>query len=418
MNKFAKQYSGDSSEVLSKKKTNDDNSSSQYNEIKDILMKFQQGYSERNLEKVHSFLEELFLDREDVSILGTATGEIFLGFEKVKELIKGDWEYWGDLNLDYENARISTYGDAAWFSTSGSVKYTFEDTEERDGRYVDFIKKSIDDSELTPKQKITFINWFLTLNYHKRDGNKREYLWPMCLSGILLKNEGKWKIGHLQFSMAKANFPDERFENSKKHIDSYNQQKIIMSEYKNNHITAEIEKFLKSFETEFVEKKDILDELVNKYFSSENTPYIISPENKWYDGIDKIREFFTSSDMSISSLNIEHTIASQMGKFTWVMATGTLKKDFTEEELINRCLEEIGDLSASDLTSKEKLFLVQRSIVYVLKECAAGVNYTCPIRMTAVIQDSGEGAFFNFIHFSFPFYWIFEGKLDGINKNE
>lgn len=414
MNKFGIQYLGGSPEGSSENTKYVKGSMEDCNQVKDVLRKFQQGYTERDLGKVDSFTEELFLDREDTSILGTSTGEMLLGIDKVKELLKGDWEYWGDLNIDCENPNISIDGDVAWISTKGSVKYTFEDTPERYDRYVDFIRDKANDTELTPKERITFINWVLTLNYHQREGTKREYLWPMGLSGVLLQTEGKWRISHLHFSIVKSNFPDERFESSKEFIDSYSEQKTIMGEYKNNQITWDIGRFIKNFEIEVVGKEGISEEIVNKYFGTDSMPYVIGTENQWHYGIDQIRKFFTESDMCNLSLDVEHVIGAESGKITWVTVTGLLKQTFTEEELIKRSLDELGNLFQSHSTSKEKLFAAQRSIAYVLKECATGSNYTCPIRMTAVITNGEDGPVFNCIHFSFPFYWIFEGKIDGI----
>lgn len=412
MNKFGIQYSGEALETFLKQNSHINNTVGQYSEIRDILRKFQQGYSERKLENVDSFTEELFQHSDDISILGTATGEIFFGLDEVKQLIKGDWEGWGDLNIDYENACISIEGNTAWFSSNGTVKYSFEHTPERYDRFVDYIKKTAEDNGLTVKQRITFINWVLSLDYHQRDKQVREYFWPIGLSGVLVKEKNAWKIVHLHFSVVKANFPDERFENSKEYIDSYDKQKNIFKKYKNNKSTEDISKFLKNFENDFKENKHMSDELIRKYFDENNKAYVIGPENKWYENFENIKEFFINSDIGNLSLDIENTIASKSEKVTWITVMGILKQNFTEDELINRFLKELDNLFKSNISSQEKLFAAQRSISYVLKECASGVNYTCPIRMTAVISNNENGLKFSNIHFSFPFYWIFEGKID------
>lgn len=75
-------------------------------------------------------------------------------------------------------------------------------------------------------------------------------------------------------------------------------------------------------------------------------------------------------------------------------------------------LKELDNLFKSNFTSQEKLFAAHRIISYVLKECAIGEEYTFTIRMTAIISKGDKGPIFNFIHFSFPFYWVFDGKLD------
>jgi hypothetical protein len=379
-----------------------------FDEIIDVLQKFQNGYTERKLESVPLFMEELFSDRNDLSVLGTATGEIFLGYDEVKQLIKDDWEGWGDLYIDCQNAVISIDDETALFSTNGTVKYNFEHSQERDNGYVNFIRTITGDNESTQKQKITFINWVLALTYHQRKDQVREYFWPLILSGILVKEEGNWKIVSLHFSIKMPNFPDERFENSKQYLDSYNNQRNMI---KKSNTNKELLEFLKSFEHEFKQKENISDQLIGKYFDINNEAYIICPENKWHKGIERIKEFFCNYNMNNLSLDIECAIKSEVRKFTWVAVVGTLKQIYTEEELINKSISKLNCLLDSDLSSQEKLFSAQRSIAYVLKESASGINHTYPIRMTAVISKSDNDMKFNSIHFSFPFNWILEGKL-------
>ncbi|WP_102400365.1 nuclear transport factor 2 family protein [Haloimpatiens massiliensis] len=390
------------------------NSTENHAEIREVLKSLQDGYSERNLEKVNTFIDELFVAGKDTHVLGTGTGELYLGSDNVKELIAGDWEYWGDVNIDWQNAHISVEGNVAWFATNGSVKYTFEDAPEKYDRHVKYIKEKVQESGLTPKQKISFINWFLTLVYHQREDNMREYLWPLDLSGVILKDAGKWKIAHLQFSIPKPIFPDERFESSEEYIMSYNEQNDMVNKYKNNQMTKELKTLVKSLEKEFFGQKYISKEIVNKYFAVDNLPYVIGPENQWYCGAEEIRKFFNDNDDSTLSLDLEHAIASKSGEISWITVTGVLKQRLTEDELAQRTLEELDNLVNADLTSKEKIFGIQRNISYVLKESAIGPNYTCPIRLTAVILNQNEDPVFEHIHFSFPFYWIMEGKLDDV----
>lgn len=392
-------------------------SADKHTEIREVLRRFQNGYTERNIENVDAFMEELFINGEEICVLGTGTGELFLGSEQVKNLIRDDWKYWGDASIDWENAHISVEGEVAWFATMGHVKYTFEDSPERYDRYLDLIKDKSEEKELTPKERVAFINWVLSLTYHQRVGSEREYLWPLCLSGVLLKDGDKWKIAHLQFSIQKANFPDERFENSKEHLENYNKQNAITDEYKNNHMTLELKDLLKKLETELIGQKDISKKLISKYFAADSMPYVIGPENQWYYGIDQIRDFFAKSSDANLILDLEHAIASKSDKLTWVTVTGMLKQVLNEDKLAESALEELNNLFQTNLTSKEKLFAAHRNMAYVLKESAAGVNYTCPIRLTAVISNMSEGHAFQHIHFSFPFYWILEGKLDGISEH-
>ncbi|MCM0650263.1 nuclear transport factor 2 family protein [Clostridium swellfunianum] len=414
MNSYGIQYLNKSLCTSIEKNSYLEHSNEEAYEIKKVLSEFQEGYTKRDLSKVENFVEELFIAREDICVLGTGTGELFLGTEQVKTLIKNDWEFWGDVSLDLENVHVDSKNEVAWFATTGNVKYSFQDTPERYDSYLNFIKDKTKEAELTPKQKITFINWVLALAYHQRFYEQREYLWPLRVSGVLLKDNGKWKFSHMQFSIPKANFPDERFENSKEFIESYNSQNAIADKHLNNQMDIEIKSILQDLETKLFGQKDVSKELINKYFAADNVPYIIEPDNQWRTGIEEIKEFFDSSSCSALALDLEHAIASRQSEVTWVTVSGILKVNLTEDKLLKRVLDDLDSLFEAEASSKDKLFAVHRSISYALKESALGEHYTCPIRLTAVLtNDMGKPVFQN-IHFSFPFYWVFEGKLDSL----
>lgn len=414
MNKFGMQYKCKSLEMFSEERDLLHKSTEQHEKIKDVLRLFQAGYTERDVEKVDTFVKELFVTGEDTYILGTGTGELFFGSEQIKTLIENDWKYWGNVNINLEDMRVEIENEVAWFATTGSVKYAFEDTPERYDSYLNFIKSKIEEPELTPKQKITFINWVLALTYNQRFEKKREYLLPLCLSGVLLKDDSRWKFVHIQFSVPKGDFPDERFENSKEYLENYNNQNAIVDKYFKSNITEEQKSLLKILETKFIGQKEISRELVSRYFSTERIPYIIVPENQWYIGTDQVMEFFSETQGSILSIDLKHAIVKQHNDVTWITAFGTLKKNLTEDELVVQVLNDLESLFQTNLTSKEKLFIAHRSISYVLKESASGTDYTCPIRLTAVILRQKVGLTFNNVHFSFPSYWIFEEKIDSI----
>jgi hypothetical protein len=79
---------------------------------------------------------------------------------------------------------------------------------------VELIRKIIKNKVTTPKQRLTFLNWSLGLHFHQRTPDKREYLWPSELSGMLIKENGAWKLTTLHFTISKSNYPDERIEDT------------------------------------------------------------------------------------------------------------------------------------------------------------------------------------------------------------
>lgn len=414
MGKFGIKYRDKSIKRLVEKKDALSDDNNQRAEVREVLHKFQVGYTERNCEKIDEFMKELFVNGEEIYAVGTATGELFIGFDGVKDLIISDWKYWGDANINWENAHVNIKGNTAWFASTGTVKYIFEDTLEKFEKHVNTLKSKAEETGLTAKQKITYMNWFLSLVYHQREEKKREYLWPMRLSGVMVKEDCGWKIINLKFSMARSNFPDERFENSNEFLESYNKHNTMSKQFNNNQMTSELNELLKSLETKFIGQESISKELVSRYFSIDSMPYIISPEELWFDGLDGIKEFFADYADSVLSLDLEHAIASNYGETTCVTLNGTLKRNLSEDKIAEYALEEINNLFQADISPKEKLFATHRSIAYALKESASGESFTCPIWLTAIVTRGLYGLAFQQIHFSFPFYWILEGKLDSI----
>ena len=343
-------------------------------EIIDILTILQKGYKEKKPENASIIIAEIFSNRHDTLILGTGTGEVCIGREEVTKLIYDDWEGWGDFTIDIDSAKTETYGDTAWFYTDCTVKYSFgvENPDDQNNRYVNFVKEITENQATTPKQKLAFLNWALGLNYHQRKPGKRDYLWPIELSGILIKENSTWKIATLHFAAAKPDFPDERFEEAVGDYQSaYNSTRDKIINHTGNKAGFELIDFLKQSESEMANEM----ELVSICFDP------------------------------------EQIIAFGMGRFLWVMALGVSKQDIDEGEVFDRSLGKIRSLLNSGLSPEDKLFQTKRSIAYTLKESASGSDFTWPIRLTAVVEKTESGYRFRHKHFSYPFYWIFEGKL-------
>jgi hypothetical protein len=124
-------------------------------EVLQQLRTFQEGYTKRDVSKVQSFAGQLF-SKDNIVIIGTGgPKETMVGYGKSAGLVKSDWESWGDCRFLMDNAQISASGSTAWFSTVGTVN--------REG------------SSLT------------------------RYSVPLILSGILVKENGIWKLQQMQF---------------------------------------------------------------------------------------------------------------------------------------------------------------------------------------------------------------------------
>jgi len=172
-------------------------------DVRGVLQKFQDGYKERDLEKLEEFVA-LFIQTKEVELIGIGASERggvewFEGIDKIKEIIKSDWEYWGDVLIDVAGAKISILGDVAWLTTTGSLEQT--DTFEKAlPFYLEQMKKIIEDDEKTDDEKL-----IETSHYGVRRLRERlkgtGYQWPFVISAILQQVENQWLFHTIHWSM-------------------------------------------------------------------------------------------------------------------------------------------------------------------------------------------------------------------------
>jgi hypothetical protein len=91
-------------------------------EIISQLRKFQDGYTNRDINQVGTFMQSLY-SKENILILGTMPREVYNGFDRAASLVQTDWESWGDCKFLIDSANISSAGNIAWFATRGFVRF-------------------------------------------------------------------------------------------------------------------------------------------------------------------------------------------------------------------------------------------------------------------------------------------------------
>jgi len=372
-----------------------------YQKILKLLSTLQEGYIKRDLEHVESIVDEIFSCGDELLILGTASSEVFTGREGAIELLRDDFEYWGDFKMDLSTLITGPSQGLVWFSVKGKVKYTFEHTDERDKGYINFIKDKLNDKTMSNEQKAGFINWVLTLNYHRHLGNPREYWWPCTVVGACKLIDGEYKISNLVFSMDKSIFPDERFENSNSHQEGYQVQ---------------LDEFNKIISRGDTNNYSELSSIINNFNSSElrfdkNNSCAISGEGEIFDK-STIENYFNSEFLSEFEIEDKSFLVNENDDSMWVTLVGKHVKELDSKELLNHSLQNISEIIDSDDDARDKLFKSHRSLAYYFKETITGENHTYPVRISLLLNRKDEEQLINFIHISYPFYWIFEGKID------
>jgi hypothetical protein len=172
-------------------------------EVRKLLQQFQNGYKERNIEKLDAFVS-LFSQNEDIELIGIGAFERggiewFEGADKIREIIQSDWEYWGDVRIDVEGAKIHVKGEAAWMTTSGTLEQT-ETFDQALPQYLDQMKTIIEDENKGADEKLLEASHFGVRRLRERLKGKG-YKWPFVISAIFVREEKQWRFHTIHWSM-------------------------------------------------------------------------------------------------------------------------------------------------------------------------------------------------------------------------
>jgi len=171
-------------------------------EIIRTFRQFEEGYKKRNSDEIDQFME-LFCDDSEAQMIGigaTEPGkyEWFTGKKEIQEIILSDWQYWGDVQFDIENIRISEKNDVAWFSLCATLEQ-IESSEETWGFFEKQMKELLED-----KTKNAHDRMFEAAHFGVRRVRERNlgvgHKWKMVITGVLVK-EDIWKFHALHWSM-------------------------------------------------------------------------------------------------------------------------------------------------------------------------------------------------------------------------
>ncbi|MGL4336476.1 MAG: nuclear transport factor 2 family protein [Turicibacter sp.] len=378
--------------------------------VKNVLDKLKNGYLERNIETSSSFADEIYWNSDDAFIIGTAMEEVCIGGEQIKELFENDFKYWGKVKLDTLNTNITVNDDKAWVSTFGTVSYTFEDTESRYDSYIEYIKGVALNQSLNDKQKTTFINWVLALTYHKRDGEKRYYKWPLQVSGFLLKRDEKWKFTHLHFALKAPIFPDESINHHADHQKNYEIRNKIASDYQDKADLKNITQLIQTIKNELIGKSIINLDVIERYFDVAQGGYILLPDDQGLYESKAIKNFFETLAHYELDIKQDKFMACEYGNVIYLSGVGLISKNFSENEIFAKTIRDILQIVDTSGNSKDKLFNCHKMVSYGIKQEAQGDKDTWPIRFTGVLLKQGQKIMIHQLHLSYPNYWIFEGK--------
>jgi uncharacterized damage-inducible protein DinB len=181
-------------------------------EVRFVLQQFQAGYTRRDAAALDEVMQ-LFADDAGLEVIGTngarpGVDEWYLDKAGVRELVKGDWEGWGDLRLDVDGAHIQARGEVAWLATSATVSMTIQ-ADENFQSYLQRIKDVIDQEGPSAEVKLLdILRGGSNTLYELRRGE--QFVWPLRFTAVLVRQVDGWRFQQMQFSFPTTRFPDER----------------------------------------------------------------------------------------------------------------------------------------------------------------------------------------------------------------
>ena len=178
-------------------------------EIRSLLPTFQDGYTQRDLTQVDSFMQLFTTDAEVIGTNGIKPGvdEWYMDRASARELVEGDWEGWGDLRLDLDAMSIHARGQVGWVAVPATVTKIIG--EENYASYLEFVKDLIDHSDLSPEQTLLHIlRGGTNTVYEMRRGEK--FVWALRFTAVVVREADGWKFAQMNFSFPTIYFPDVR----------------------------------------------------------------------------------------------------------------------------------------------------------------------------------------------------------------
>jgi hypothetical protein len=172
-------------------------------DVRATLQKFQDAYTARDLARLDEFMQ-LFVQDDSIEMIGIgaskrAAVEWFEGIERIREIIEGDWKYWGDVRLDVDGAKITIRGEVAWLSTTGTVTQT-QAFDTAIQFHLNDMKAIFDQEGLSADEKLMEVTHYGMRRLRER-AKGLGYSWPFTFTAILVREGPEWRFHTLHWAM-------------------------------------------------------------------------------------------------------------------------------------------------------------------------------------------------------------------------
>lgn len=175
---------------------------SDVSQVRNTLQEFQDGYIARDKSQLDTFME-LFAPSDEIELIGVGASERggnewFNGRAAIREIIEGDWTYWGAVEIDVASAKITVSGEVAWLSVTGTLT-SGDEYEQAFPHYLEQMRDLLMDEVKSFDDRLTDATHFGVNRIRDRMRGKGAR-WPFVITAVLVKTDGKWGFHTIHWS--------------------------------------------------------------------------------------------------------------------------------------------------------------------------------------------------------------------------
>lgn len=170
--------------------------------VRSVLQRFQDGYTARDPARLDDFMQ-LFVQSDEVEMIGVGASkrggpEWFQGLAAIREIIEGDWTYWGDVRFNLEGAKITVLGSTAWLSTDGAL-ISNQEYDKALPFYVNTMKELLENEGLSLDARVAEATQFGVNRLRDRIYGLG-HAWPFTFTAVLVNTAAGWRFHTIHWS--------------------------------------------------------------------------------------------------------------------------------------------------------------------------------------------------------------------------
>lgn len=175
---------------------------SEIEQVRNILRKFSVSYVTRDKSKLDEFMN-LFAPSDEIELIGVSASvrggdEWFSGHNAIREIVEGDWTYWGAVDIEVESAKITVLGETAWSSFTGTLT-SGDEYEKAYPFYLDQMRDLLTDETKSLDDRLMDATHFGVRRLRDRMRGKGAK-WPFVITAVLVKTGDVWGFHTIHWS--------------------------------------------------------------------------------------------------------------------------------------------------------------------------------------------------------------------------